>query len=82
MRHARLYDAQYTCLSYTWQTSYPQHVIEVSGRSLSVGENLYQFLHAYRRSQSLGQLGAGIVKHSLWIDAVCIQKDDTKKKNH
>jgi hypothetical protein len=52
MQEEQLSVANYTCLLYTWQPSYPQHTIEVNGRPLSVGDNLYQFLHAYRATQT------------------------------
>jgi len=83
MRHVSLSEAQYTCLSYTWQPSHPQHVIEVNGRSLSVGENLYQFLRAYRSHRTRELPHPHIAQtHTLWIDAICIRQADTNEKNH
>jgi len=83
MRHVSLSEAKYTCLSYTWQPSHPQHVIEVNGRSLSVGENLYQFLRAYRNHQTRELPHPHLVQsHTLWIDAICIRQAGTNEKNH
>jgi hypothetical protein len=77
MRHASLSEAGYICLSYTWQPSHPKHWIEVNGRSLSIGKNLYQFLHAYRNVQAREH-----PHPKIWIDALCIQQSDTDEKNH
>lgn len=83
MRNARLTSTRYTCLSYTWQPSHPQHTIDVNGRGLSVGENLYRFLRAYRKHQRLTPVNSTHTgTHELWIDAVCIQQSHAAEKNH
>jgi len=84
IRHARLSGAKYTCLSYTWQPSHPQHDIQANGHPLSIGENLHQFLHAYRQSQAIVRSDNYTVKHesSLWIDAISIQQSKAEEKNH
>jgi hypothetical protein len=79
MRHARMSDysgARYKCLSYTWLPEHPRHDIEVNGCILSVGQNLFQFLLAYRRYQGTENISP------LWIDAICINQGDTVEKGH
>jgi len=64
---------QYICLSYTWGDPTENFEISVDGRLMSVRSNLYHFLQmASRRYSNL----------SLWIDAICINQNDTKEKNH
>jgi hypothetical protein len=83
MRNVRISNTAYTCLSYTWLPSYPQHQIEVNNRSLSIGENLYQFLSAYRDTQdSELNLQPERERRTLWIDAISIHQMDTNEKNH
>jgi len=64
------------CLSYTWQPEKPRQDIEVNGCVLSVGQNLFQFLQAYRRYQVTEKASP------LWIDAICINQDDLVEKGH
>ncbi|EAT80101.2 hypothetical protein HBI56_057730 [Parastagonospora nodorum] len=89
IRHTTISESSYTCLSYTWQPEFPNHDVEINACSLSVGENLYQFLHAYcayamRRSP----VDYSWLKYkrtlspSLWIDAICIRQSDGTEKNH
>ena len=66
----------YMCLSYTWQPEKPRQDIEVNGCVLSVGQNLFQFLKAYRRYQGTGKASP------LWIDAICINQSDLVEKGH
>jgi hypothetical protein len=83
MRNVRISNTAYTCLSYTWLPCYPQHQIEVNNRSLSIGENLYQFLSAYRDIQdSELNLQPKRERRTLWIDAISIHEMDTNEKNH
>jgi hypothetical protein len=75
MRNVRISNTAYTCLSYTWLPSHPQHQIEVNNRSLSIGENLYQFLSAYRDIQDFElNLQPEIERR--------IHQMDTNEKNH
>lgn len=58
-------------------------MIYVNNRSLDVGENLYQFLEAYRTHQRLELPHPHAVQcHTLWIDALCIHQNNTDEKNH
>ncbi|KAH7083388.1 heterokaryon incompatibility protein-domain-containing protein, partial [Paraphoma chrysanthemicola] len=83
MREEQISEAKYICLSYTWQPSHPEHTIEVDGRPLSVGENLYQFLHAYRAAQmhKVPQL-PDEQADALWVDALSIDQKNIREKGH
>jgi hypothetical protein len=76
MRHTTIKETRYTCLSYTWQPSSPEREISVNGYSLVVGDNLYQFLSAFRTYQGQNS------NRSLWIDAICMNQSDLTEKNH
>lgn len=80
MRHTNISSAEYACLSYTWQPSHPQHEVEINGHQCTVGENLYQFLNAYRMFMA----DDAQEKHykKIWIDALCINQNDVPEKNH
>jgi hypothetical protein len=95
MLHTTIYEATYTCVSYTWEPEYPKHNIEINGHVLSVGHNLHQFLQAYRCHREQGELQVrkfdervprGVNKtplaNMLWIDAICIAQSDVHEKNH
>jgi hypothetical protein len=93
IRHATIDEASYKCLSYTWLPRFPEHDIEVNGAILTVGENLYQFLFAYRNYQREGQrrTAQDYSGHdnepspllcSLWIDAICIDQFNLSERNH
>ena len=72
LRHAPLGE-DHVCLSYMWGTDAPSHKIYVDGKALKVRENLFQFLQIAKR------LG---IDDWLWIDAICIDQDNTIERNH
>lgn len=89
IRHATVSGSSYTCLSYTWEPDFPKHDIEINGRCLPVGENLYRFLHAYRtymsQTSTIGpfHLHYGqTIESYLWIDGICICQSDDDEKGH
>ena len=83
MRNTTITEATYTCLSYTWDPSNPEHMIEVNGCSIPVGNNLYQFLLAFRSSVASRSLDEpSKFDESLWIDAISINQHDALEKNH
>lgn len=68
-----LEEKEYTCLSYTWEPKLPYHDIEIDSKIVTVGDNLWQFLHAARSAS---------VRGLLWIDTLCINQSDLIEKNH
>jgi len=79
----------YHCLSYTWANPFPDrtpqreqfdardaassyHII-CDGRRLDIGQNLFDALYTLRKvaSQEL---------KSFWVDAICINQQDTKER--
>jgi hypothetical protein len=90
MRHTTMSESSYRCLSYTWLPSHPVHEIEVNGSSLEVGDNLYQFLRAYRAWQRGEPPSASPTFEDntidkslpLWIDAICIDQKTVEERNH
>jgi hypothetical protein len=55
----------------------------MNGDSLSIGENLHNFLLAYRDYQRLKSTHTDEGQcHALWIDAIYIQQGDLMEKNH
>jgi hypothetical protein len=66
-------NVEYTALSYMWGESKPTREIFINSEVFEVRENLWQFLYQAR-------------KHSwhklFWIDAICIDQEDTRERNH
>jgi hypothetical protein len=68
----------YTALSYTWGSASPSASIWINGSRFRVGINLYTGLRAYRF-----KVYSGIIKPGfLWIDALCINQNDIRERNH
>ena len=69
-------DAPYTCLSYVWGPARPHRLILMNGRVFRVRQNLWCFLSATRKNlqRPLSKL--------YWIDALCIDQDNTLERNH
>jgi hypothetical protein len=62
----------YEALSYTWGCSGSDVRIEVNGQGISVRANLAYALAALRSSEV----------RVLWVDALCINQNDTEERNH
>jgi hypothetical protein len=66
------------------------HNIEVNGSTLSVGHNLYMFMHAHREQQRGDRPRNGRDQEyrsthptlSLWIDAIFINRSNTEEKKY
>lgn len=64
----------YSCLSYRWGEPLPTRNILVEGGTVSVRENLFDFLNTYRtKPQASGY---------IWIDALCIDQANLQERNH
>ena len=62
------------CLSYMWGDERDQKAISVNGKSFYVRQSLWEFLLIARRLKISSDL--------LWIDAICINQDSIKERNH
>lgn len=62
---------RYDCLSYTWGTDSPKHVILLDDAALPVTWNLLQALNSLRQAQKTGL---------VWIDAICINQQDLDER--
>jgi hypothetical protein len=63
---------QYDCLSYTWETDLPNHVILLDGAALPITWNLLQALNCLRQVQK---------SDLVWIDAICINQQDLDERS-
>ncbi|KIW08198.1 uncharacterized protein PV09_01128 [Verruconis gallopava] len=61
----------YDALSYTWGDKI-YHAIECNGKMLRIQENAWLALHALRRPNEV---------RKLWVDAICINQDDTDERS-
>ncbi|ORY16940.1 heterokaryon incompatibility protein-domain-containing protein [Clohesyomyces aquaticus] len=78
---ARLVDKPcYVALSYTWGAPAPTREISLDGNAFTVRNNLYQFLRTYR--SYIDEQKRGSVIRYLWVDAICINQNDTRERNH
>jgi hypothetical protein len=74
LREAALDDKiAFEALSYTWGDPHFPRSIFLNGYSLKVTESLYQALVQLRLSHK---------ERLLWIDAICINQEDGRDRNH
>jgi len=75
----RTYDTDkmppYIALSYTWGASFPVRDVWINGKRWVVRKNLRNFLTSFARSR------VHEIDH-LWIDALCIDQENTRERNH
>jgi Heterokaryon incompatibility protein (HET) len=67
------YRPHYTALSYVWGDSTVPHPISVNGMLFPVTSNLYSALTHLRDEQ---------IQQTLWVDAICINQNDSEEKGH
>ena len=67
MREITMTSASYEALSYTWDSKLPYRCIEVDGRCVIVGNNLFNALFHLRFTDR---------PRVLWINAICIHQED------
>jgi hypothetical protein len=72
--HSNLADPpRYEALSYTWGSPAECRDIYVNGKAYTVRQNLWcALLH----------LRSPTTSRCMWIDAICINQDDTRERNH
>ncbi|TVY80478.1 Heterokaryon incompatibility protein 6 OR allele [Lachnellula suecica] len=63
----------YEALSYTWGSLGGSKEIELNGKTMQVGENLFSALFHLRSKTK---------ERVLWVDAICINQSDTEERNH
>ncbi|KAE8451448.1 hypothetical protein EG329_004077 [Mollisiaceae sp. DMI_Dod_QoI] len=72
--HFRLYDhPKYDALSYMWGSVTDNKPIHISGKDFQVGQNLYHALLQLRHKTE---------PRLLWVDAICINQENTFERNH
>jgi hypothetical protein len=70
---ASLHDhLDFYALSYAWESSETQEVIQLDGIGFSVARNLYRALFAVRRTYP---------EITIWIDAICINQTSIPERN-
>ncbi len=64
---------QYEALSYMWGSEEDPMILEIDGHQLSVRNNLWQALKQLRPKEG---------KRIMWVDALCIDQENNKERNH
>jgi hypothetical protein len=64
---------EYEALSYCWGKPTPRRIIRIDGHKVAIGPNLYTALQYLRLKDRC---------RTLWVDAVCINQQDTLEKNN
>jgi hypothetical protein len=81
-------DARYSCLSYVWGPEDVEYTIYINDLPFKVRTNLFRFL--LKASSNLPVRTGGIrenaslgaARKALWIDALCIDQQNTSERNH
>lgn len=72
LKHIDLADDAYVCLSYTWGEDTPSHTIYINDRCFQVRDCLWTFLQKAQKQE---------IRDWLWIDAICIDQQNTAERN-
>ncbi|KAF2117943.1 heterokaryon incompatibility protein-domain-containing protein [Lophiotrema nucula] len=67
----------FTALSYTWGPPDSTSLIIIDNQSFPVRKNLWSALSSYRK-----KINDGTFRGLLWVDAVCINQQDTRERSH
>ncbi|KAF7541672.1 hypothetical protein G7054_g509 [Neopestalotiopsis clavispora] len=73
----------YIALSYTWGDDEPANTIAINGQALKIRDNLSYALPrlaSLRRDGNKSEFQRD--EKYFWIDAICIDQEDTKERNH
>lgn len=62
----------YKAVSYTWEPRYPTRTILLNGKSMEIGDNLWQFLKMVENDY----------ESYYWIDQICIDQANAEERNH
>lgn len=68
--------------SYAWGDPTRNHVIHIDGEALGVATNLYNALLRLSRQPSQQSSQTDEDSLYLWIDAICIDQDNIRERNH
>lgn len=63
----------YSALSYTWGDQGETKYIEIDGRTMQIGKNLWTALRHLRHMSH---------SQTLWVDSICINQSSIEEKNH
>ncbi|KAH8679558.1 heterokaryon incompatibility protein-domain-containing protein [Tricladium varicosporioides] len=74
LRHVSLDESSsYEALSYTWGAKAQTHLITLNGSNFPVTVNLYLALWTLRQEHN---------DYFIWIDAICVNKNDMEERSH
>jgi len=73
--HTTIDHAPYRCLSYAWGKPERKQLVLMNGKRFYVQPNLFGFLIVTRANTAR-------TVHQYWIDAVCINQNNTAERNH
>jgi len=73
--HTTIDYAPYRCLSYAWGEPEPKQLVLMNGKHFFVQPNLFEYLKVTRADPER-------TAHTYWIDAVCVDQENTVERNH
>jgi Heterokaryon incompatibility protein (HET) len=68
-----LNESEYEALPYTWESPDVKKIISIDGQTCTIRENLWLALYHLRLKD---------ISRILWIDALYIDQNNIKKRNH
>lgn len=76
------YEIKYEALSWCWGTDAPTHMIFINEKDNKGQEKLYKLRVREQLALALKYLRYPDRSRTLWIDAICINQDDSSERNH